>query len=406
MTNYGLISEGTTPIQCSKVTGDKSSDSRRTARTDKKPAAIGKGFLRFKHIILSAAMIACLVLLPVMNSMADTGFVISGVNLATDEELEDALQQIMAEKQSRIKTTIALNAAEVSIAKGKTQKLAATVEDLPEGVTAGKFEWSTDDPAVATVQNGNVKAVDGGMTVIHCAAKLSNEMIISTDCRVTVIVPVSKIIYNKNALTMKVGETYTPSFSFSPDNASNTALAFETSNPDVATVENGTITAHNGGNVKITATTTDGSNKKAVISIKVVSTFSGEFVTFNPKMMKSVSSQISEATDLTMTGNNRAVLAALLTLEYQYQCPNKTIDFTKPILVSKSGTMAACAFAIQGDYVMVIFQMHPLGTSYGYLGDGNAPMAKAALEMISDDVWTVPLKEYNTKLEFLIQQFN
>ena len=55
---------------------------------------------------------------------------------------------------------------------------------------------------------------------------------------------------------------------------------------------------------------------------------------------------------------------------------------------------------------MVIFQMHPLGTSYGYLGDGNAPMAKAALEMISDDVWTVPLKEYNTKLELLIQQFN
>ena len=235
---------------------------------------------------------------------------------------------------------------------------------------------------------------------------LSNEMTISAECRVTVIVPVSKIIYNKNALTMKVGETYTPSFSFSPDNASNTVLVFETSNPDVATVENGTITAHNGGNVKITATTTDGSNKKAVISIKVVSTFSGEFVTFNPKMMKSVSGQISEATDLTMTGNNRAILAALLTLEYQYQCPNKIIDFTKPILVSKSGTMAACAFAIQGDYVMAIFQMHPLGTSYGYLGDGNAPMAKAALEMISDDVWTVPLKEYNTKLELLIQQFN
>ena len=170
------------------------------------------------------------------------------------------------------------------------------------------------------------------------AAKLSNEMTVSADCRVTVIVPVSKIIYNKNALTMKVGETYTPSFSFSPDNASNTALTFETSNPDVATVENGTITAHNSGNVKITATTTDGSNKKAVISIKVVSTFSGEFVTFNPKMMKSVSSQISEATDFTINVNNRAILAALLTLEYQYQCPNKIIDFTKPILVSKSGT--------------------------------------------------------------------
>ena len=56
-------------------------------------------------------------------SLADSGFVMSGVNLATDEELEDAFQQIMAEKQSRIRTTIVLNAAEVSITKGKTQKL-------------------------------------------------------------------------------------------------------------------------------------------------------------------------------------------------------------------------------------------------------------------------------------------
>ena len=121
-------------------------------------------------------------------------------------------------------------------------------------------------------------------------------------------------------------------------------------------------------------------------------------------MMESVSSQLNEATDLTATGNNRAVLAALLTLEYQYQCPNNKIDYKKPILVSKSGTMAAVTFAIQDDYVMVVYQMHPLSTSYGYLGDDNPAMAKAALEMVSENVWTVPLNEYNKKLELLIQQ--
>ena len=122
------------------------------------------------------------------------------------------------------------------------------------------------------------------------------------------------------------------------------------------------------------------------------------------KMMKSVSSQINQATDLTTTGSSRAVLAALLTLEYQYQCPSSKIDYTKPIFVSKSGTMAAVVFAVQDDYVMVIYQMHPLSTSYCYLGDNNATMAKTALEMVSESVWTVPLNEYNKKLELLIQQ--
>ena len=360
--------------------------------------------IRIKYLMLSVAVIVCLVFLPVMTSCAETAFVMPDVTLATDEELEEALQQIIAEQHSRLKTRIVLNAVEVSITKGKSEKITATIEDLPEDVTAGKFEWSTDNPAIATVQNGTVKAVNGGTTTIHCSASLSNGMNIITDCRVTVIVPVAQIIYNKNAITMKVGETYTPSFSFKPDNASNTKLQFESSNPSVATVNNGVITALDDGNVKITAATTDGSNKKAVISIKVVRSFSGEFVTFDNRMMKSVSSQIDEATDLTTTGNNRAILAALLTLEYQYQCPNNTIDYSKPILVSKSGTMAAVSFAIQGDYVMVIYQMHPLSTSYGYLGDDSAAMAKAALEMISDGVWTVPLDLYNTKLDLLIQQ--
>ncbi len=359
---------------------------------------------RNKFFIFSVVMCVCLVLFPVITSSAETGFVMPDVSLATDEELEDALQQIIAEQHSRLKTRIVLNITETSIVKGKTEKITAAIEDLPVDVTAGKYEWTTDNPDVATVQNGTVKAKSGGTTTIHCTASLSNGMEIKADCQVTVIVLVSQIVYNKNAITMKVGETYTPLFSFKPENASNTSLAFETSDASVATVENGTITALDDGNVKITARTTDGSNKKAVMSIKVVRTFSEEFVTFSNKMMKSVSSQINEATDLTTTGNNRAVLAALLTLEYQYQCPNNKIDYTKPILVSKNGTMAAVSFAIQGDYVMVIYQMHPLSTSYGYLGNDNSTMAKAALEMISENVWIVPLNEYNTKLELLIQQ--
>lgn len=157
---------------------------------------------------------------------------------------------------------------------------------------------------------------------------------------------------------------------------------------------------------KIGATASSGTSGRNVTSSNDSQTGSDEirFFEFKSKMMNSVSSQINEATDLTATASNRAVLAALLTLEYQAQCPDRVIDYSKPLLVAKSGTMATVVFAVQGDYVMVIFQMHPLSTSYGYLGDDNSAMAKAALEMISENVWTVPLNEYNAKLKLLIQQ--
>jgi len=54
---------------------------------------------------------------------------------------------------------------------------------------------------------------------------------------VSVIIPVSGIKYSKDPVKMKVGETYTPSFSFIPDDATNTAMVFETSDAAVATVE-------------------------------------------------------------------------------------------------------------------------------------------------------------------------
>ena len=55
---------------------------------------------------------------------------------------------------------------------------------------------------------------------------------------------------------------------------------------------------------------------------------------------------------------------------------------------------------------MVIYQMHPLSTSYCYLGDDDAALAKAALELVSDNVWVVPLNEYTEKLQLLIEEIS
>ena len=127
-------------------------------------------------------------------------------------------------------------------------------------------------------------------------------------------------------------------------------------------------------------------------------------VQFDSKMMASVSSQIQEATDLTLTEDSRAVLAALLTLEFQVQEPDAQIDFESPIYVSKSGTMAAVSFNTLRGYVLVIYQMNPLTTYYSFADSSDSTFARAALEMSSDEVWDVSYDLYLEKLTAIVQQ--
>lgn len=127
-------------------------------------------------------------------------------------------------------------------------------------------------------------------------------------------------------------------------------------------------------------------------------------IQFDSKMMTSVSSQIQEATDLTLTEENRAVLAALLTLEFQVQEPDVKIDFTSPIYASKSGTMAAVSFNTTKGYALVIYQMNPLTTYYSFADSSDSTIAQGALEMSSDEVWEVPYDLYLEKLTALVQQ--
>lgn len=69
---------------------------------------------------------------------------------------------------------------------------------------------------------------------------------------------------------LKVGETLTISATISPANATKKTVAWESLNPDIATVSaSGVITAVGAGEAIILATTTDGTNKRAFITVTV-----------------------------------------------------------------------------------------------------------------------------------------
>ena len=129
-----------------------------------------------------------------------------------------------------------------------------------------------------------------------------------------------------------------------------------------------------------------------------------ELVEFDSIMMESISDQITKATDFMTTNNDRAVLAALLSLEFANQQPNFKYDYKKPIYVCKLGDIASVAMGGEKDYVVIIYQAHPLSTSYGYLYDATPQTAKAALEVTNEKVWTVDLDTYYEKLEAVVKQ--
>lgn len=151
-------------------------------------------------------------------------------------------------------------------------------------------------------------------------------------------------------------------------------------------------------------TTTLSSTAKPTAKPNAENPYISDSVRFNSKMMASVSEQISAASDLTKTNNNRAVLAALLTLEYKYQDPSFEFDYSLPIYACKAGNMASIAFAGKDRYVIVIYQTKPLSTYYAYLYSTNAAMVKASLELTSDNVWSVSINDYNEKLAILVDQ--
>lgn len=131
-----------------------------------------------------------------------------------------------------------------------------------------------------------------------------------------------------------------------------------------------------------------------------------ELTEFKGKMMESVASQLSSASDMTTTSGNRAILAALLSLEFATQRPDFTIDYTLPIYVCKHGDIASLAVGGDEDYAVIIFQMNPLYTSYGFLHGNEPATVIAALKAANENLWQVPLEEYNEKLAALVSQLS
>ena len=165
--------------------------------------------------------------------------------------------------------SIALNAESVDLSMdlADAQSATLTVTETPADNTDHlTYTWSTSDPTVATVVDGVVTAVGPGTATITVEA--SNGM---SD---TATVYVSDLSFDDSdgSYTGEAGQTVTLA---APTKAGATSApltyTWSTSNPDVATVNNGVVTFVGNGNVAITVTASNGVSftKDYTVSIQV-----------------------------------------------------------------------------------------------------------------------------------------
>ncbi len=151
---------------------------------------------------------------------------------------------------------VSLNKTDTILALESTLKLIATVS--PSNATNKTIYWTTSNPDVASISDGLVTAKAVG--VVKITAKTADGSF-TASCRVEVKDPgikPSSVVLNKANATVIVGNTLTFTATVLPANAYNTDTSWITSDPAIATVKDGVVTAKSAGVVKISARTVDG----------------------------------------------------------------------------------------------------------------------------------------------------
>lgn len=165
-------------------------------------------------------------------------------------------------------TGVSLDKTEIVLVEGSSEKLTATVE--PTNATNKNVTWSSDHEAIATVdQNGTVTARNGGQaTITVTTVDGSKTATCTVRVRIQIGEPVQSVGLNKTELALEVGKTGTLEAIVEPSDATNKNVTWSSSNSEVATVDNGVVTAVSAGTAIITVTTEDGA-KTATCKVTV-----------------------------------------------------------------------------------------------------------------------------------------
>lgn len=165
------------------------------------------------------------------------------LKILTDAEAE------YARLESLVLKNITLDKTEVNMKKGERVTLHVTYD--PEDTISDKtIIWNVADPSVATVENGTVTAIGGGETAVSAHVGM-----LTATCTLKVEVPLEKLTFTENSVTLKKGESHMLKVQLLPEDLNvASSIRYRSANPQVASVDaDGQVRALASGETLITA---------------------------------------------------------------------------------------------------------------------------------------------------------
>ena len=184
-------------------------------------------------------------------------FIISG--LTSSDNSSPSSDEILEE-------TLNLSTYTLNMEVGEEKKVEATV--LPDNASNKEVTWISGNNGIVTVDNGMVKAINPGRTIIKVS---TNKRQITKVINVTVnnkTIDVTSINVANPNIELYVGDRSKIDYTINPSDATNKKISFVTSDKNIAGFDKeGNIVGLKAGNATITLKSNNG--KEASINVKV-----------------------------------------------------------------------------------------------------------------------------------------
>lgn len=163
---------------------------------------------------------------------------------------------------------VSVSASKSTFGIGETGTVNASVS--PSNSCSTSVTWESSNPSVVQVTGGQISALNFGTATITAttfngktgSVKITVKERVADSIKITGIDDQDKLLY--------VGDLVQAEAEISPANVDNPSITWTSSDPEIATVENGKIKALSSGTVKITAATSNGKTSSVVLKIQEV----------------------------------------------------------------------------------------------------------------------------------------
>lgn len=197
------------------------------------------------------------------------------LEIAYDGQSHTAMEVATPQGYDKLLFGVILDITEKGMISGETLQL--TASPFPADASNLSVTWSSSNTDAATVDDkGLVTAVAEGTAVITATTAQGGHIASCTISVQNAEIPVTGLSISSESLSLEENEVHQLTVIFEPDNATNKAITWSSSNTDVAEVSaGGLVTAKSAGTAMITGTTEDG-GFIVTCSVTITAASSGE----------------------------------------------------------------------------------------------------------------------------------